>query len=69
MKPQYRSDLDASIHEAAGDLFEIGLISPRTMRQFDKDCLTEVTPLSPAEIAELRHHAGQEWGLQDDYLF
>lgn len=68
MKPQYRSDLDASIHEAAGDLFEIGLISPQTMRQFDKGCLTEVTPLSPSEIVELRHHTGVSQSVFATYL-
>lgn len=68
MKPKFRSVLDASIHEAASDLFEIGLISPRTMRQFDKGCLTEVAPLSPAEIVELRHHAGVSQSVFATYL-
>lgn len=67
-QPRYRSALDASIHEAAGDLFEIGLISPQTMRQFDKGCLTEVSPLSPAEIVELRHHAGVSQSVFATYL-
>jgi putative transcriptional regulator len=67
-KTNYRSDLDASIHEAAGDLYELGLISPQTMRRFDKGCLTEVAPLSPAEIAELRHHAGVSQSVFATYL-
>lgn len=58
IEPKYRSDLDASIHEAASDLYEIGFLSSKTMRQFDRSCLTEITQLTPEEIAELRHHCG-----------
>jgi putative transcriptional regulator len=68
IETKYRSSLDASIYEAANDLFEIGLISPQTMRQFDKGCLTEVTPLSPTEIADLRHHAGVSQSVFATYL-
>ncbi len=68
MKIKYRSDLDASIHEAAGDLYELGLISPQTMRKFDKGCLTQITALSPTEIVELRHHAGVSQSVFASYL-
>ena len=55
---KFRSDLDASIYEAASDLFEVGLINIKTMKKFDKGCLTEVLPLSPSEIVEVRCSAG-----------
>ncbi len=64
----YRSDLDGCIHEAANDLHELGLISQKTMRQFDKNCLTQVDPLSPEEITDLRHHAGVSQAVFASYL-
>lgn len=67
-KTRYRSDLDESIHEAAGDLYEIGLINTQTMRKFDKGCLTEVAPLTPEEIANLRRYAGVSQSVFAAYL-
>lgn len=67
-KANYRSDLDASIHEAAGDLYELKLISQQTMRKFDRGCLTEVAPLLPSEIVNLRHRAGVSQSVFASYL-
>jgi len=51
---KYRSKISEAIHETASDLYDIGLIDKRTMRRFDKSCLTEVNPLTPEQIAEIR---------------
>jgi len=40
------------------DLYEIGIVDEKTMRHFDKTCLTSVDPLSPEEIAEIRQQSG-----------
>jgi putative transcriptional regulator len=54
MKKQYRSKISASIHETAEDLHSIGLLSKKTMREFDEMCLTPVKPLTPRQIAAIR---------------
>ncbi len=65
---KFRTDLDASIHDAASDLFELGFISTLTMKKFDKGCLTEVSPLLPSEIVEVRRHAGVSQAVFASYL-
>lgn len=50
----YKSNALASVHETISDLYEIGGVDKRTMRKFDKLCLTEVTPLQPDEIKAIR---------------
>jgi putative transcriptional regulator len=54
VRKRYKSDILASVHEAAADLHEIGLLDKATMRQFDIGCLTLVEALSPEEIHALR---------------
>ena len=54
MSKQYRSSVLASVHETAEGLLESGLMDKRTMRHFDKLCLTPVTPLTPEEIRAIR---------------
>jgi putative transcriptional regulator len=44
----------ASIHETAEDLHAAGAMDKRTMREFDKLCLTPVRALRPKEIRALR---------------
>lgn len=51
---RYKSDILASVHQAAADLAQAGHIDKATMRAFDAGCLTPVEPLSPAEIKALR---------------
>lgn len=54
MTGQYRSDLLASVHEIALGMTETGVMSKRTMREFDEMCLTPVENLTPEEIREIR---------------
>ncbi len=61
MKKQYKSEAFASAHEAALGLAEAGVLSRRTMREFDEMCLTPVREMTPEDIRELRlrEHASQ----------
>jgi putative transcriptional regulator len=68
MAKKYRSDISAAVHEAANDLHDIGLIDTKTMRGFDKSCLTTVEPLSPEEIAEVRQQSGVSQSVFARYL-
>ena len=54
MPKAYRSDALAAVHEVAHGLAEAGAMDKRRLRGFDALCLTQVEPLSPAEIRALR---------------
>jgi putative transcriptional regulator len=54
MAQRYRSELMASIHETAEGLHDAGVISKRTLREFDDLCLTPVQPFPPKKIRQLR---------------
>ena len=54
MKKQYKSEALASAHEAALGMAEAGVLSRRTMREFDETCLTPVREVTPEDIRELR---------------
>jgi putative transcriptional regulator len=42
------------VYEAAKDLYEVGIIDKKTMREFDELALTPVEPMTPEEITALR---------------
>lgn len=50
----YKSAVLAAIHENMADLHEAGAIDTKTMRKFDKACLTPVMSLTPAAIRRIR---------------
>lgn len=50
----YKSDAFAAIHETAVGMYEAGVIDKKTMRQFDKSCLTPIHDFSGKEIRQLR---------------
>ena len=54
MKKQYRSDAFAAVHETASDLHGAGVMDKRTLRKFDRMCLTPVHPMGPEAIRALR---------------
>ena len=54
MNKQYESKALAAAHEAAVGLAEAGVMSKRTMREFDEMCLTPVKIMTPEEIRTLR---------------
>ena len=54
MTKTYKSDAMAAVHEAASDLQDAGLMTKRTLREFDDLCLTPVKPMSASAVAALR---------------
>jgi putative transcriptional regulator len=50
----YKSAALAAIHENMADLHEVGAIDAKTMRKFDKACLTPLMSLTPAAIRRIR---------------
>ncbi len=57
MAKAYKSEALAAVHESMADLQKIGLLSSKTMREFDRACLTPVLALSPAAIRRIRTKA------------
>ncbi len=56
-RKKYRSDPLRSLHLAVQDLAAIGAIDKATLREFDAACLTNVEPLDPVQIKEIREEA------------
>lgn len=68
MRKQYRSSIMASVHETAEGLYDAGIMSKRTMRDFDDLCLTTVLPLKSREIRALRLREGASQAVFARYL-
>ncbi len=43
-----------SVHETAVGLHKSGVMDQVTLREFDRICLPQVTPLKPAQIKQIR---------------
>ena len=43
-----------SVYESIKDLYEIGLVDPKTMHKFDIMCLPKIHKLSPEQIKKIR---------------
>lgn len=54
----YASDTLAAVHSLASGLREAGVFSKATMRKYDRLCLTEVPPMGPDDIRDLRESVG-----------
>ena len=54
MARQYGSSVLASVHETALGMAEAGVMSKRTMKDFDEMCLTPVDEMAPGDIRTLR---------------
>lgn len=65
---KYNSNLLAAIHENISDLYEVGVINKKTMREFDKACLTPLSSLSPDEIRQVREKAQLSQSVFAHYL-
>jgi putative transcriptional regulator len=50
----YKSDVFEAVHETVVDMFDAGVIDKKTMRQFDRACLTPIHEFLPVEIKALR---------------
>ena len=68
MPKKYRSNAMASIHEMALDLNEVGLIDKKTMKEFDKLCLTPVKPMTAEDIRNLRQRENISQDVFAHYL-
>jgi len=68
MPKKYKSDVMASIHEAVSDLNEAGLVDKKTMKEFDKLCLTPVKPMTADEIRNLRQRENISQDVFAHYL-
>jgi hypothetical protein len=53
MKKQYRSRVMASVRETAEGLTAAGVMSKRTMREFDELCLSPEAPVTMREVLRL----------------
>ena len=54
MSKKYRSKALGAIHETASDLHDAGIMNKRTLRKFDRLCLTPVSTMKPRDIRALR---------------
>jgi putative transcriptional regulator len=68
MAKQYRSKAMAAIHETAADLHDAGLINKRSMKSFDRLCLTPVRALTPEEIKQIREREKASQAVFARYL-
>ncbi|MEZ5536280.1 MAG: DNA-binding transcriptional regulator [Thiolinea sp.] len=50
----YKSDAFAAVHESMDVLYQAGVISKKTMREFDKTCLEPVAEMPAQTIRALR---------------
>ncbi|NDE91035.1 MAG: DNA-binding transcriptional regulator [Alphaproteobacteria bacterium] len=50
----YKSDAFAAIHETARGLYDAKVIDKKTMRSFDRSCLTPIHAFTGKEIQKLR---------------
>lgn len=53
----YKSKILAAVHGTASDLYDAGVITKHTMREFDESCLVPVPRLTPQEIRAIREAA------------
>jgi putative transcriptional regulator len=52
----YKSEALEAVHSTIIDMYDAGVISKKTVRQFDRSCLTPIHEYSPKEIKALREH-------------
>ncbi|MEH1769756.1 hypothetical protein [Nostoc sp.] len=49
-----KSAILEAVHETATGLHKAGLMDQTTLREFDSLCLSEIEPLEPKQIKEIR---------------
>lgn len=64
----YKSELSAAIHETATDLFELGKLDKKTLRDFDESCLVKPHEFSPEEIRVIRERENVSQAVFARYL-
>ena len=68
MPKKYRSRIAEAMHGTVSGLHIAGFIDTKTLRDFDRRCLTEVLQLSAAQIASLRKREGVSQGVFAQHL-
>ena len=68
MTKTYKSDALSAIHETVSDLHDIGVVSKKTLKQFDKKCLAPIHEFSAVEIKQLRQKEGVSQTVFAHYL-
>lgn len=64
----YKSDALGAIHEALSDCYGTGVIDKKTMRHFDKQCLTPSHTFTPEDIKALREREEVSQAVFAHYL-
>jgi putative transcriptional regulator len=68
MARAYKSEALAALHESMSDLRQVGAIDSKTMREFDRACVTPVLKLTPAAIRRSRAKAAVSQAVFAAYL-
>jgi putative transcriptional regulator len=68
MPGKFRSDVMATIHETASDLYAVGGMDRKTMRKFDLLCLTQIQQMTPERIRALRTRENASQAVFAAYL-
>jgi putative transcriptional regulator len=68
MTAKYKSKILRSMHRTVSDLREIGVVDKKTMRDFDRLCLTEIKELTAVEIREIRLATGVSQAVFAEHL-
>jgi putative transcriptional regulator len=68
MSRKYKSDAMAAFHETMQALRDVGAIDKKTMRRFDRACLTPIRPLKPREIKAIREREHVSQSVFAHYL-
>lgn len=50
----YKNEIFEAVHETVIDMYDAGVIDKKTMRKFDRACLTPIHDFLPLEIRALR---------------
>lgn len=67
-KNVYQSDILASIHETAYDLYSADLLSESKMKEFDEICLSPIQSFKPEEIKAIRQEQNVSQEVFAKYL-
>lgn len=68
MTKMYQTKVAAAVHESMEDLYEVGAIDKKTMREFDELCLTPVREFTADDIQKLRAREGLSQPVFARYL-
>lgn len=65
---EHQSSILKAMHETASGFHKVGVMSEKTMREFDALCLPAVPKYTPVEIKEIRMHSNASQAVFAAYL-